>query len=291
MKPTACITCGTENPPEEIFCGNCGVRLPKLQPKKEGDDSAPLPPSQPPSFSKPPPRKADPFSFANLLASLIVSAVGLAPFAAISAAAILALRLPPDTPPKATRDPHTSLVLEQQLKLVTHPTYQGGFSVTQKQINAFLATRQPRNQSVRLFGQDFQVLRQFVQLDSRSFVFGVEIAAGKNTTTLRAKFALNAISSQNSLQLESFFIGCLPVEPNIAQSLLPWYLPFADSYRPQLNSLSAAQSIKITPKEIEASWTSKRPSLNSAPLMQSSLGSSAPAQLDIRSTPQPQTKP
>jgi hypothetical protein len=259
MNLITCPACNHENESSRVFCHNCGVRLPRTEEQieevakinQEAGEKARL--VRQGKFKH---KDRKPFDWRELTAGGLVGLFNMAVLGAFLAALILMFRAPAALPKPVTANAELAQAGDDQLRQASQPDYTGNLSATPAQISSYLGAKLTMKAKDLGFGFS-EVERSYVVLGDGDFTFGVLYRMFGLPLVLQNEFRLTGESREFGLATVGGSIGRLPVHPLIFSRFLSWYAPVANAMEPQLETLAGAQSISISPAQVEVRWESK----------------------------------
>lgn len=259
MSPTTitCPSCNHVNEPTRVFCHNCGVRLPRDEAVVEQiaatNEAAAAKAGQVRRNEIPRPRSQ--VDWSGLAASTVTSLIKLALSAALVAAIILALRTPIGLPSPAPKDSEMVQRGDAQLEIYLQPAVEGTLKASATELNTYLQTKLHLTSQVPLPGAATETTTPFIQLGSQQFTLGNQFSVLGFPITIRTIFHLKSMADGHpALLVGGGHLGDLPL-PAVLLKILPnWYDPIRESLQPQLDALSRAREVEITPELVRVQW-------------------------------------
>jgi hypothetical protein len=254
-EPVICPACGYENDATRVFCHSCGVRLPRteeeLEKKAEHNRQAT---EQAKKVLREGVKKSTKRSLKDLLAGMVHALITMGFYAALAAAIILALRLPANFPQPAQPDPKLVEAGERQIANAAKPGFKGNITTSQDLINDYLSSKQILDSRTVFMVLKAEVQRLFVILDEEFFTFGLEFSLAGKPLVITTNYEVTGSPGALSLKILGGSIGRLPLHPIIFERVFKWYEPAAEALYNQLQILSEAESIVISPGTAKATW-------------------------------------
>jgi len=254
-EPVQCPACGYENDATRVFCHSCGVRLPRTEDQiKEKAEQNRQATEDAKKVLREGHKKANKRSIKDLLASAVHALITMGFYAAFAAAFILAFRAPENLPPPG--EPNERLVQagERQITNASKPGFKGTIATSQEQVNDYLASKDILQSRTIFMLIEAKVRRLFVVLENGDFTFGLEYSLMGAPVYLTTNFAITGSPGAFSLEILGGSIGRLPVHPVVFEKGIKWYQPAAEALHGQLEILSEAESVSVTPDYVKLTW-------------------------------------
>ena len=252
MNEITCPSCNHVNEASRVFCHNCGVRLPRpdkmvaevVKANEEADKAAKE------LRRRGGKKKRVPINWSELFASSVASVFKLGVTGFFIALLILMSRPADNLPAPAAPNPELMAAGDRQLEAAAAPEYKGKISATGEQISQYLATKvRLEGKLLGLFG-NVETGPPAILLENNRFTLSAQYRIAGMPLSVQTTFQ----PAGNSLSVVSGAIGRLQLPGWVFGKVFAWYRPMGEVLASQLDALSKAKSIEITPELVTATW-------------------------------------
>lgn len=261
MSAQACSHCGSENDSTRVFCGNCGTRLPAVEPEPAaagpGGPGRCAPPISKP-FRKPPLKplqKPAGRGLVGTLMSLIWSLIVTAFLAGILAGLVQMVREPDQIPARSGASTAVATETVAALRELGSSTRPITWAIKQSAINEFLAaTIQGETPSGADNWPRIKFERAFVRLESGRLALGIERSVLNRSLYVMLEVVPESLPQGLDAKVVGGTIGRLPVPPALLPVFLRLFQPTITGLTDTFDLIRKAKSVTVTPADITLQW-------------------------------------